>query len=167
MQVDDPEIQAHVDAVTREIHSAFGKTKHPGAQHLVRSPASCDGEEIRNDFGKQHWRDLPYKTILYHREAFGWLLPAAYVFYLPAYMLAAMRSDPGVDDIRIYTIYALAPRRWDEPSEVARFEERYQLLTEPQRSAVRSFLGFIHEHHEGYRGERAFDRRRSVWMRPA
>jgi hypothetical protein len=166
MQVDD-DFTAGAAAVAQEIETAFAKVKHPGVKDMVLSSGFPDPEEIRRDFGTQHWRDLPFRLISYHREAFAWLTPAAYVFYLPAYLRAALRTESTAGDICLYTIFALAPRDWKDPRAVARFEERYQRLTDPQRNAVRSFLRFIGEHWAGYLGERAFDERRSVWMRPA
>jgi hypothetical protein len=166
MQVDD-DFTARAAAVAREIESAFAKVKHPGTRDMVLSPGFPDPEEIRRDFGDQHWRDLSFQTIFYHREAFAWLTPAAYPFYLPAYLRAALSPDPDAGDIRVYTVYALAPRDWKDPRAVAFFEERYQRLTEPQRAAIRSFLRFLGDYWEGYTDERAFDKRRSVWMSPA
>lgn len=166
MQVDD-DFAARAAAVTREIETAFAKVKHPGVGNMVLSPGFPDPEEIRRDFGTQHWRDLSFQTILYHREAFAWLTAAAYPFYLPAYMRAALNPDPDAGDIRVYTVYALAPIDWKDPKTVAKFEERYQLLTEAQRGAVRSFLRTIGERWDGYLDMNAYDKRRSVWMRPA
>jgi hypothetical protein len=166
MQVDD-DVAARAAAVAREIETAFADVKHPGLDNMVLSPQYDESQEIRRNFGKQHWRDLPFRMMFYHREAFARLTPAAYVFYLPAYMRASLSPDPDADDIRVYTIYALAPIDWKEPREVAFFEERYQRLTQPQRDAIRSFLRFIGEQWEGYTDTRAFDKRRSVWMRPA
>jgi hypothetical protein len=166
MQVDD-DFAARAAAVTKEIESAFAKVKHPGVKDMVLSPGFPDPEEIRRDFGNLHWRDLPFRTIFYHREAFAWLTPAAYAFYLPAFMRASLSTEPGAGDICTYTIIALAPRDWNDPRAVAKFEERYQRLTEPQRNAVRSFLRVIGERWEGFTDDRAFDKRRSVWMRTA
>jgi hypothetical protein len=166
MQVDD-DFAARAAAVAREIESAFAGVKHPGLDAMVLSPKDYESQEIRQSFGNRHWRDLPFSMISYHREAFARLTPAAYPFYLPAYMRAALSPESAADDICVYTVYALAPSSWSNPREIAFFEERYQRLTEPQRNAVRSFLRFIGEQWEGYLGEHAFDQRRSVWMRPA
>jgi hypothetical protein len=95
-------------------------------------------------FAGKHWQELSVEFLTTHLDALYDFTPEAFCFYLPAYLLAAVRlseaeAQTGAVNIQETLAYKLFPLKqegfiWDV------FEARMSLLTFEQKAAVREFL---------------------------
>jgi hypothetical protein len=80
-----------------DIVQAFAQTPYPGDDALVLGDASYDPEyrEVAAAFRRKQWRQLSPAFVHQHRDVLPLLSPAAFRYFLPAYLLAC--SDEGAD----------------------------------------------------------------------
>ena len=95
-----------MDAVvlTAKISDAFADVTLPTS---VVSHQCPECESVETAFEGRRWSEVPVDTIRYHRDALPLLTPEAYVFLIPAYLIAAVREPLG--DIAPMVLYSLQP----------------------------------------------------------
>jgi hypothetical protein len=88
-----------IDDLSKLIDEAFVGIPYPGDDHLLidMSGAHLEGERIRSAFAGRDWRDISVDTINANRSALAFLSAAAYAFYLPAFLKAAVTQYDLVD----------------------------------------------------------------------
>lgn len=79
-------------AVRATIRKAFARTPYPGDEKLVIARAGEDPEcdQIAESFRGKNWRELPAGVIRGFADSLPLFTPAAFRYYLPAYMLASL-----------------------------------------------------------------------------
>lgn len=115
-----------------KIERAFGHTMCPGADDLFEG----DSEGAETVFLGRKWRELEDAELDYHVHVLHVFSPAAFAYYLPAFMRAATANetlglvDPLID--------CLCPPK-NNPARPS-FARRWSLLTSEQRGVVVAFL---------------------------
>ena len=119
-------------AVIRQIEEACADVPYPGDQNIF-TPDSYDDEDILNYFHGTTWRGHDPVALRAHSSAFTFFTPAAFHYWLPAFMIAAIKNPDEADVILDYIPRSVS-------NQYAR--ERWLLFTEKQRNAVAAFLRF-------------------------
>ena len=91
-----------VQQVADQIDKAFADTPYPQGEHI-----GWDG--IDDTLRGKHWRDIPLDIIIRERSELSFLTPAGFRFYLPAFMLAALRHYDEVNTLSGYLVASLSP----------------------------------------------------------
>lgn len=88
---------------------------------------------IPRDFVERHYSDLPLLT------------PLAFASFLPAWLLCALETLDGTNDVRDHVVFHFFPHESDRkfPILAAWREDRLNRLSEEQRSVIRRFLEFV------------------------
>ena len=116
--------------VAAEIRASF---------QLENSPSSvvmhnCDEcVRLALDLGEKRWDQLQVDVLNYHGDSLPLLSPEAFRYFLPAYLLEALRSPEGI--MPMHVMFALQPGR-------LRRREESQFSPNEER-AIRSFLQFM------------------------
>jgi hypothetical protein len=149
-----------------QIERAFAAVPYPGDEHICQGTAAqFEGSEEANIaavFRGRHWRDVPLEGLARYSATLTFLTPAAFRFYLPAYLLAVIRLSseeaarvPVAGDMEGWLIGSLQPAThnpvlWDYQ------HQRLDLLTPKQRGAVRSFCHWLYRKRLREDGERLY-----------
>ena len=101
-------------ALARAIDDAFGSAPQPRDDALVLDDG-IESERVRAALSGRHWREVSLAEVAGPlRSALGFLAPAAYRFYLPAFMTAAVSDFHAVAEAADNAVRSLtAPRRAD------------------------------------------------------
>ncbi len=128
--------------VTRQIEEAFADTPYPGDENMSTSAT----EGLDEDFHSKHWRDVPLKSLFTHRGDLMFFTPAAFRFYLPAFMLGVLKHNSEVDTLGYNLIAHLSPdpyRGLPDPPKLdfeSRLKQRTADFTSDEATAVLAFL---------------------------
>jgi hypothetical protein len=120
------------------IRSAFATASHPGGDALVIGAVDYDPEyrEIASAFARKDWRELSPAFVHEHRDALPLLTPAAFRFFLPAYLLACLEAEQDLDTAPLNVVLSLTP-----PAGVtAAFADRAAAFTAAEASAICAYL---------------------------
>jgi hypothetical protein len=100
-----------VEDLAKEIESAFQDVTYPGDDNLVydNSGRYWDVREAAQAFKSQHWKTIPLKVIVSNRDHLPFLTPAAFHFFLPAFLLASLLHPVEADTLNDNLIYLLTP----------------------------------------------------------
>src|SRR5262245_23332260 len=64
-------------------------------------------ESVQTAFEGRRWNEVPIESIRDHHDSLPLLTPEAYVFFIPAYLIAAVREPLG--QIAPMVLYSLQP----------------------------------------------------------
>jgi hypothetical protein len=112
------------------IEKAWKDVPYPGDDQIF-TPKSYDDEDVTRYFSGTSWKGHTVQDLRAHSSAISsFFTPAAYHYWLPAFLIAAV-EDPdelsqGYDSI----IWSLLP------NEAAEFEARMALLTDAQKRTI-------------------------------
>lgn len=131
----------------------------------TRPEPTYDDEGTKAFFGGTDWRSHDVVGLRAHESSLHFFSPAAFRYYLPAFVIAAVR-DPGradvIPDTILWTLRAAAEAT--EGSDA----ERWKLLTTRERFALARFVEWyrdrIYAHPEPYLKERRERRELSAFM---
>jgi hypothetical protein len=148
--MNDSATPASRDEVIRDIGAAFADVAYPGDDQLVydNSGRHLECTQVREVFRGRSWRDLDLETLRRNASALFFFTPAAYRYYLPAFLIAAVRDFERADVIPD-TIVCTLKKPKDSGEDAMLFQQRIEGLSEPQRNAVRSFLSHLATTHAG------------------
>ena len=122
--------------IVEEIFKAFPKTQPPDVRTLVE--VQCpDAQLIKENFGNQTWWQVSETVIAENFARLPFFSITAYQYYLPAYVLYALKSWNPFDNVVEYLIYDL------EPFTVERDERRRAAFTDQQRQIIVDFLSAV------------------------
>jgi hypothetical protein len=125
--------------LTAEIRAAFPTTPVPNS--IVSDELLYDPErkEVVDCFSGRIWADLSVDELRYHDIAMSCFTPAAFAYYLPAYLLAILRDFVEADILVHGTFHYLRP--------ISGFidmrNERRAALSPRQRKAVVLFAEYM------------------------
>jgi hypothetical protein len=134
------------NAVVAEIDAAFSSAPWPPPHRIIQNRRDIESQEIASILKANHWRDLPFDTVFQLRDSLPFLSPEAFRFYLPAYMITAIRHYEDADTLPEYVVYQLASPA-DNTTEKHWFLQNAIGLTIEQRRAVVSFLEYMEKKH--------------------
>ena len=132
--------------VREEIMQAFKDIKHPGGHtHSITYEDTGESQDVADAFCARSWQEMSLELTHEHNDSWCFLTPAAYRYFLPAYIYASLQlyNDPA--SLEESVLYSLTPPKEGERHE--KYEERMQGFSPAQRRAIRSFLEFIKEDH--------------------
>jgi hypothetical protein len=142
----DPDCADKVRVALGKIQESFGSLKYPGEKAIKDGSFNIDIAEMVAEFGHRHWTELTPDRLFFHREVLSVLGPDGLLYYLPAYMRAALGSASRDGETRLYTMYALRPIG-KSATDRARYIRRISLLDDAQKDAVRAFLRAVAAEH--------------------
>lgn len=137
-------MDAKREQLQRQIESAFADVSYPGDGRIAYAPKAWEGEELNADFQGRHWKDLPRDVLRQHSHDLALFSVEGFLFYLPAYLLAA------VDDFWDVREFVLS--RLTLPEETQQREltlKQFERLTPAQKNAVRASLEFFQDEARG------------------
>lgn len=134
--------------VKTKILDAFGATPYPGDEDLVADQSGYDPEctEIASAFKGKDWKDVSVEMLRKHKEALPLFTPAAFRYYLPAYMTGCADSYYDVDVALDSVLFNLTPPKPRSGWEWDFFWARAQQFNERERDAIRSFLELMDQY---------------------
>lgn len=129
------------DALQKDILAAFSAVPPPDEKDIT--PCGCEEcQLIQADLKDQHWQTLPDDTLERHHDSLSLLSPRAFCFFLPSYLLAALKSsdssciDPAV-------IYNLTPPETLDPKRISWFLDRTKEFSSSQIATIHGFLRYM------------------------
>jgi len=89
----------NITGISEQIRKAFQTVKHPGKDRLIRegSGGTTEAEDIVQAFGDTSWQQVSGETLRYENAAMSFFSEAAFVYYLPAYMLFKLEHFSEAD----------------------------------------------------------------------
>lgn len=135
--------QEKVSALKKAIIETFADATAPEEKDIA--PHGCEEcQRIRNDLKGQHWQTLPDDILEYHYDSLPLLGPRAFCFFLPAYLLAALKEpDPWEFDSTV--IFNLTPPETLNLEVVTWFLDRVQKFSSAQIASIFSFLHHVQD----------------------
>jgi hypothetical protein len=133
------------DDIIQVISRAFSGTPQPAAEALFNDHC-CECVEVSAAYANKRWTDISLDNVLAGRET-ALLTPAAWRYYLPAFMIWCLRAPDEVDVIQDNLVYQLEPPA-DGRGVPEWFEERATGFSEEQRAAVAAYLHWYRERQE-------------------
>lgn len=126
-----------------EIHRAFDGIPRPTTiADMLAEPyrANDDAHEMAAAFLGKPWATIATQELFRHREMIFALTPAAYVAYLPAYLIACLATEDPLDtygaDLREYLLDTLVVAEGASPERSTTTKARLAALTAAQRAVV-------------------------------
>ncbi len=117
--------------------------KPPPAEIVTHECEDC--ERLSADFHSVAWRDLPEELIEKHYSQLPLLSPAAFAYYVPAYLRLALHDFSQDSRVLQFLVYNIAPSN-DENPEWKR--ERFRHFTREQVDILQEFLQLVVEQDE-------------------
>ena len=134
MPMDPNEIQAAIEA----IETAFAGLTLPSDDKLLH-PQCMDDGDIKDFYGGPKASALPDEMIIGNYAAPSFFSAEAFQYYMPAFMLWALRHPDTVEYAPESTLHALDPAATG--TDLHAFQvSKYALFTDAQRRAVIAFL---------------------------
>lgn len=160
--------------VRRRIVDAFGSARHPGEDNLVDDETALEPMAVAKALEGKTWREVNLSFLRAYGERgdssaiLSFLSPAAFRYFVPAFMLLLLDHYAEADVLADTAISKLAP--WRDPADSALtkfFEVRHQSFDAQERSAVLAFLKFIKQEHGADYVQGDLDRAIRHWERLA
>ena len=138
--------QERMTNLKEQIIEAFRDVPYPGDDNLVdKDPGgfNIEEEELEERFRGKHWQALTLATL--HNSGDSFFTPAAYHFFLPAYLLVSLSRFYEADVLPYDTVCGLDPMFNAECGRMRKFRKTQGLFTKTQRNVIRSFLEFLRD----------------------
>jgi hypothetical protein len=165
------------DLLTK-ISNSFQTLNYPGDENIVYDNSNehleCFG--LKQKFRGKHWNDIADETLNYEKDALCFFTPAAFRFYLPAYLRFVIKEFERADSLPSSTVAFLTlPVEADDLARAAffassssiqpetielltkdilrsnqkvhRFIERFAKLSYQQGQAIYSYLKYLQTQH--------------------
>jgi hypothetical protein len=131
-----------VTELREAIVSAFASVPPPAPAALVSGDPDYDPEyrEVAHAFAGRHWRELSLAFIREHRDSLPLLSPAAFRFFLPAYLLACLDGTEDLDTAPLSVASSLTPPDPRDRAASEAFAQRALSFTPVEASAVCAYL---------------------------
>lgn len=116
------------EKLAQRVENEFAKAQYPGDENIgVR--------EVDDFIGQKEWKKVPLELLAHNQTAILSFFPAAYHFYLPAFLRAVLRH-PQLEFLEHPIIYSLIPT--DTPKGIP--EQAFPLFTSGEKSVIVEFL---------------------------
>ena len=141
---DIKESNGQIVSLRESIRQAFPIVAYSGKitnRDLELDDPSLDEEKDLHDALKgKRWSDIPRELLLSLPDGYVLLSDAAFVSFLPAWLLYALENIDGENEVRNFVVYAFSPKHDMVPDTTNQILDRLRLLNPEQRSTVRSLL---------------------------
>jgi hypothetical protein len=132
-----------VDRAAAAIEAAFGGLTPPGDAALLH-PLCRDDNDIAEFYGAPDWHALPGELLVRNYAAPAFFSAAGFRYYLPAFMVWALRNAASPEYLAEATLRAFDPGRESDP--LYGFQvSKFALFDTAQRRAVVTFLESFRE----------------------
>lgn len=127
------------------ILEAFAHVAYPGDDHLVVNQTGSDPEcnEILDAFRGKTWMEVSAQEVRRFAEALPLFTPAAFRYFLPAYMVACLDAPQEADVAKDFLLFNLTPPRDTSGWEFRFFRARADGFGPAERAAIASFLSVM------------------------
>lgn len=126
--------------LVQKIEAAFADAVYPGDDNLVNlyhDDVFCqECAEIHKTFKGRRWQTITKDVLTRNHEAVFLFRPDAYRYYLPAFLIAALRQLKTSDNLPPSTVFSLSPI----DKETDYFKSRIRGFTAEQKQVIREFL---------------------------
>ena len=127
--------------IVQQIAAAFGEVQQPAPDTLVNNHC-CECAETSAAYAGKPWTDVTLEDVLRGRET-SLLTATAWRYYLPAFMIWAIRAPESMDvllDNLVYQLDGAGVPDW--------FAERAVGFTDQQRQAICAYLAWYRDREE-------------------
>lgn len=126
----------------QHIDEAFRAMEYPGDENIVmdNSASDLESQKIKGLLKGHHWRDLPFEVMDQLRTALPFLTPAAYRFFLPAFMAYSVTDFDRADLIPFELVQTLT---LPEASDLERIREGAKMHPEVQPFSAAEWEGIL------------------------
>jgi hypothetical protein len=112
-------LKMEIEPLKAQIEAAFADVAYPGDHDLTSSTYGEEPEALKREFkGKRDWRELDAKFLDQApegwRTALSFFSHRAFVFYLPAYMLADLQNGLLEVTVEFFLFYGLTSETANE-----------------------------------------------------
>jgi hypothetical protein len=145
------------DELVRLIEAAWRDVPYPGDGHIIH-PGPPDIDDIVDYFAGTTWRGHDATDLRCHSAAFSYFTPEAFHYWLPAFMIAAVRDPRSADVILDNIPSVVAPEHPYDWRERDREHDTWRRFTQPQRDAVAAYLRYQIEQNAAYDDPSAAER---------
>jgi hypothetical protein len=132
------------DELIQEIEEAFADVQYPGDEFIMFHPTHSEAVSVRPHFEGKHWKDLIDPDFLRRNRQLRSFSLDGLRFYLPAYLIGAVRypfeSVEWLDSLH-YTLYT---QDWDY-LRLPFWDQLMKKLTARQKHAIRLFYEYMLE----------------------
>ena len=118
------------EALAQEIEQVFADMPYPGGDNIGREDISV----FRGD-----WRAIPLDVIIAYRGELPFFAIQGFRYYLPAFLVAALRHPVEVDTLLDNLIFNLDPKTYEFSGQ--RFTEIVNSFTLDEKRSILNFLG--------------------------
>ena len=132
------------------LEAAFASVPYPGDDNISESSQGHVNAEMLHFFKGRNWPDLSLEELREQRFCLYHFTPAAFRFFLPAYMRAALLHSEAVDNVWELVFGCLTPPEDSDFSAMQWFMARVEGLTANQRSAAKAYICFYTEIETSY-----------------
>jgi hypothetical protein len=134
-------------AVKKQIEAAWANVPYPGDENL-RDGSSLEGQEVADFLRGKRWKDVTLTSLQSEyvgdgSACLGFLSPAAFRYYLPAYMLIAVDHYYNADVIADSAWSSLNPSYPEGTEMWLWWHERVCEFSSEQIRAIVGFLRFL------------------------
>ena len=133
------------DAIVRQIQEAFAATELPPPETMINNHC-CECADVSAAFAGKRWPEVTLDDVMRGREI-ALLTPAAWRYYLPAFLTWTIRAPETVDVLQDNLVYQLEPPR-DGQGVPEWFNERAVDFSAEQRRAIVGFLEWYRDRDE-------------------
>ena len=126
-------------ALKAEIETAFANVSYPGDDNLTTSYnplSSNDDEGVADYFRKTSWHGHSVQNLRYHSCALSFFTPAAFHYYLPAFLIADL-EDPEEADIITNSV------QFDFTASSSSRTDRMKLFSAPQLAVIELYIDHV------------------------
>lgn len=131
------------ERTVRQINDAFANVTYPGDDNIAydQSGNHIECSQVARRFRGKHSRNLTADFLRKNADAIFFFSPAAYAFFLPAFLRASVEDFERADVVPSNVVVSLSPSllQWT-PEQFGRHVEN---LTVSQRKAVAAFLKYL------------------------
>ena len=142
--VPDSPLDLGIHYVRDAVAHAFPVSPIP-REHQIISHHCDECFRVRDDFAGRRWPEVPRPVIEYHSDSLPLFAPAAFHYYLPAYLSSALCRDRAPGHILLdMVIYSLCPDTDDW------WRNRFSAFSPVQLRASAGWLRFVLSHEEQF-----------------
>ena len=127
------------DGLRVRIEHAFEGVPYPGDDNIT-AHLCPECREITEYFRGKGWRDHRVSDLRYHAAALSLFTPAAYHYYLPAFILADIEDPAAADIISDSILFGFTPTLTEDPTYQ---RARRQRLSPTQRAVVSEYIRYM------------------------
>lgn len=136
------------EALQRQITAAFGPRVRPDDAALVPADVAAqpggdlESEALACGLRGQPWQRLDVAAVRMFKDALPLFEPAAFAYYLPAWLMACLQAPAEVDSALDSVIFNLTPPSRQRDWQSRFFAERAHLFTPAETTAIAAFLAY-------------------------